>query len=140
MDWSRHWELLVLLVALLQQGGALQCPHCSLGRCQLLPCSFPNATCRRTSLSQRRGGAVLVQEEGGCDVLGPPDLTLTFRSHGALLTLSERRGAGEEQGETAPEPRQGGRPLRCLSCDASDGSCGRPLLALPLPPPRRLLR
>ncbi|XP_074875070.1 urokinase plasminogen activator surface receptor isoform X2 [Buteo buteo] len=122
-----------LLAALLVPAPALRCGD--------IPCPSPLDVCRRTTLTTLTGGRVLRQEEGGCDLAGPPDVVVvTFRSHGEVVTLREERCRGGGDGDCpapAAPPRSppAARPLLCPTCDASDGSCHAPLAALPCPRP-----
>ncbi|XP_061228040.1 urokinase plasminogen activator surface receptor [Neopsephotus bourkii] len=125
------WALLGLLLLAPGPHLSLRCPLCDPGGCRDVSCPSPNATCRRTTLTTWRGGLELRREEGGCDVSGPPDVVITFRSHGEVVTLrEERRPAPPGPPPGSPVPH---RPLLCVSCDGSDGSCERPLLGLRCP-------
>ncbi|XP_066031028.1 urokinase plasminogen activator surface receptor-like [Chamaea fasciata] len=143
MGWGRG---AALLWALLGAAPALLCPRCDVtSGCRPAPCPSPRAVCRRTTLTTLKDGREWRRELTGCDVTGAPEVVLTFRSHGELVTLREERwggGAEEEEGAghaPSPPPAQSGRPLLCPTCDSSDGSCGRrPLPALPCPRPQDL--
>lgn len=103
-----------------------------------MPCAPHQQRCRSTLLSTTdASGRVLRREERGCAVPGVPDVTVTFLSRGRAVTLSEERCGGERCNRPRPpEPLPPpGPPRFCPSCSATDGSCGRPPLALRCPRP-----
>ncbi|XP_033929419.1 urokinase plasminogen activator surface receptor [Melopsittacus undulatus] len=129
------WALLMLLApgSLL----SLRCPLCDPGGCREISCPSPTSVCRRTTLTTWRDGRELRREEGGCDVIAAPDVVITFRSHGEVVTLREERSPAHlPESPLAPPPPVLGRPLLCVTCDASDGSCERPLQELSCPRPQ----
>ncbi|XP_032940321.1 urokinase plasminogen activator surface receptor [Catharus ustulatus] len=138
MGWGRG---LVLLWGLLGTVPALLCPRCDVTGCRdPAPCPSPHAVCRRTTLTTLRGGRHFRRELTGCDVTGPPEVVLHFRSHGELVTLREERWGEGPGGSPAPSPApppagdERGAAL-CPTCDSSDGSCLGPSPLLPCPHP-----
>ncbi|KAM4751883.1 urokinase plasminogen activator surface receptor [Cyanocitta cristata] len=94
------------LWGLLGTAPSLRCPLCDVTGCRPVSCPSPHAVCRRTTLRTLRDGRELWREEGGCDVTGPPDVVITFRSHGELVTLREERWGGGGGGAAAPRPQR----------------------------------
>ncbi|XP_074389933.1 urokinase plasminogen activator surface receptor-like, partial [Zonotrichia albicollis] len=138
MGWGRG---LVVLWGLLGTAvPALRCPLCDVTGCRPALCPSPRAACRRTTLTSLRDGLEFRREESGCDVTGPPDVVITFRSRGEIVTLREERwGAGPEGGhapEPAPTPPTNGSGPAPLLCPTCDGFCPAPLPALPCPRPQ----
>ncbi|XP_066064433.1 uncharacterized protein [Chamaea fasciata] len=106
MGWGRG---AALLWALLGAAPALLCPRCDVtSGCRPAPCPSPRAVCRRTTLTTLKDGREWRRELTGCDVTGAPEVVLTFRSHGELVTLREERwgggGRGGGRGGTRPFP------------------------------------
>lgn len=123
----------VLLGALLSQAAALRCYSCDGARsCQETEdCGEQQGRCRTTVLTMIARSEVSTRIQKGCDVAGKPNNSISFLSHGQIVTLAEEQCATDLCNQGAPDALStfhSTSSLDCLSCSSSDHSCSSPSL------------